>query len=79
MSAAIHQPQLFTATVPLGGALLLAQGVMSTIWLTQLPRRRGVTARNPAWLIGGQMVAAVFVWVVLVWVFWLGRTSFGLP
>jgi len=70
-SAVVHQPHIFTLSVPLGGGLLLAQGVISTVWLVRLPHRSGVRRRNPAWLIGGQIAGAIFVWLVLAWIFWL--------
>ena len=70
-SALMHQPHVFTLSVPVAGSLVLAQGVISTVWLVRLPHRSGVRRLNPAWLIWGQTAAAIFVWLVLAWIFWL--------
>jgi hypothetical protein len=72
-SALVHQPRVFTLSVPVAGGLMSAQGVISTVRLVRLPHRSGVRRLNPAWLIGGQTAAAIFVWLVLAWILWLRR------
>jgi hypothetical protein len=67
-SALMRQPRVFGLSVPVAGALILAQGVGSTVWLSGLRPRR---ASRRGWIIPGQAAAAVFCWLVLVWIFWL--------
>jgi hypothetical protein len=67
-SLMVHEPRVFTLSVPVAGGLILAQGVGSTAWLAG---RRPGRPSSPPWVVWGQAAAALICWLVLVWIFWL--------
>jgi hypothetical protein len=70
VSVVVRQPRVFTLTVPVAGGLILAQGVVSLVWLAGLRPGRPL---GPGWIIWGQAAGAVICWLLLVWIFWLRR------